>query len=268
MTDPRIDMGSTEDVAWLLHREILDDLPVVLRMVYDGEPVSKSRARFTGRGSKTRAYTPEKTRTAEDRIAELAREAGITGEPDADHSFGIFAKFFCGTWQRRDVDNMLKLVSDALTKVVWADDSQVSEMSASVQRGVGDPRTHVLIYQTPAPRNPTKPCEVCGTPVRQYRSQPNRYCSKEHANIGQQIQVELTCVLCATVYKLPRARATRVKTPYCSERCRYQGTVVVRPCENCGTTVTRPKSQTKSLTYCSKPCADAGKVGRPRGGAA
>lgn len=264
--DQRIDMGSTEEVAWALHREIWDDLPVVLRLVYDGEPVSKSRARFTGKGSKFRTYTPEKTRTAEERIAALVRAAGIRGPADPDNAYGIFAKFFCGDWHRRDVDNMLKLVADALTGIVWVDDVQVSEMSASVQRGGPDPRTHLLVYKTPAARPPTKPCKTCGKPVRQYKSQPNNFCSRECSGLYQRKRVDLTCAHCSTVYQLPANRAARIKTPYCSEKCRYAGQRVERPCAQCGALVSRPRSQTKARSFCGKACSDANKVGRPRGG--
>lgn len=267
MTDQRIDMGSDESVAWALHRE-LAILPVVLRMVYEGDPVSKARARINTRGSKPRTYTPQKTQTAEQRIAILARQAGLRGEADAEHTFGIFAKFFCATWQRRDVDNMLKLVADALTGVAWADDSQVSEMSASVQRGVEDPRTHLLIYRTPAAMPPTVPCGICGTPVRQYKSVQGKFCSRECSGVSQQKRVDLTCAQCGQVYQLPANRAARIKTPYCSEGCRGLAQRVEGPCATCGMHVSKPKSWAGRTLSCSKRCADAHKIGRPRGGVA
>ncbi len=255
--EARIDMGSSEEVIWALEREVNPDLEVVLCLDYDGEPVSKSRARFTKRGSKTFAYTPEKTKAAEERIALLARSQ-IRGAPDGEQAFGVFAKFFCGTWQRRDVDNMLKLVSDALTGVVWDDDSQVSEMAAAVQRGVDDPRTYVLVYRTNARRPPTRPCRVCQKPVRQHKSQPNNYCSKQCSYVGQQKRVTFACVQCGSEYWVKESAASKVKTPLCSQSCREKHTKITRPCGSCGKPVVRSRSEIrKHVFYCDHICRDA-----------
>lgn len=117
----------------------------LVRFVVPGDPVSKARPRFTGKGG---AYTPEKTKEAEERVAWAARAAGIRGLPDATGSFGLLCVFFTATWQRRDADNMLKLVGDGLNKIAYADDSQVTESSARIVRAVPNPRTHVLLYRT------------------------------------------------------------------------------------------------------------------------
>jgi Holliday junction resolvase RusA-like endonuclease/endogenous inhibitor of DNA gyrase (YacG/DUF329 family) len=247
---------------WKLYADTAD-LPPLFQVVV-GEPVSKSRPRVT-RGGGT--YTPAKTREAEALIAATVRAENPRLSARGDVCFGLQAEFRCGTWQRRDVDNMLKLVADALTGVVWADDSQVSEMSARVVRGVGPDNalTAFRVYQTDALMNPTAPCELCGVPVRQYKSQPNRFCSKAHSDEFQRERVDLTCLKCGTVYELPRARARRVKNPFCSEKCRYRAQTITRPCAQCGRPVTRPRSQTKGHSFCDKACSDAYKIGRPRG---
>lgn len=268
MSDERIDMGSTEAVAWALHREIYPDLEVILRIEYDGEPVSKSRARFTGKGSKSRAYTPEKTRAAENRLVTLARQAGVRGEPDGEHTYGIFAKFFCGTWQRRDVDNMLKLVSDALTKIVWVDDSQVSEMSAAVQRGVDHARTYVLIYRTNARMNPTASCQKCGKRFKVYKSQAGRmYCSQECAGRAQRVRVVRTCRVCGQAFERKLSASNRQANDWCSRACRVAETNVEVPCDHCGQPVYRRVSQQKAKSYCGRDCFAAARRGKPRGAA-
>jgi len=47
---------------------------------------------------------------------------------------------------RRDIDNMAKLILDALNKVAWADDHQIDELILWRGRDKDDPRTEVLIY--------------------------------------------------------------------------------------------------------------------------
>lgn len=263
MSEIRLSDLTNTDVVWSLERELYDPR-IVLTFVSPGEPVSKSRARFTGKGSKTRAYTPEKTRQAEENMGWLARQAGATGQADGDSSFGLFTMFFCGTWQRRDADNMLKLVSDALTGVVWKDDDQVVEMSARLQRGVDDPRTHVAVYRCLTSRPPTNPCEICGSPVRQYKSQTNRYCSSECSGQARRRRVTLFCLNCGEGFEKTKASADRIKKPLCSERCRYAVQVVERPCEWCGEMVRRPRSQTRKRLFCSTGCAGKWRTGKPR----
>lgn len=130
---------------WLLERD-LRACKQVLRITIPGEPVSKGRPRFSKQGH---AYTPTKTKDAESRIA-WAVKAANKCSVDSESTFGVTVKFFNEKRTRRDVDNMLKLVCDALTGIVWADDAQVTEMSAGLQRGVhkDSARTCILIYET------------------------------------------------------------------------------------------------------------------------
>lgn len=250
----RIDMGSRDDVAWALQRELIA-CPVVLRIEYDGEPVSKSRARFTGYGSKTRAYTPEKTRAAEERIAWLVKAAGFKEPVNGDKTYGLFAKFFCGTWQRRDVDNMLKLISDALTGIVWKDDSQVSEMSAGVQRGDSSPRSYVLVYETFAAKPPTSPCVVCGAPIRIYKSVHYSSCSSECARKARLKRVEVPCTACGSPVEYTVSGARRVKRPFCSEECRRSVVTRTKTCPGCNNEFTLPASQMRNRKFCSAECS-------------
>lgn len=129
---------------WGLEREVRA-CQEVLRFEIPGDPASKARARFTGKGG---AYTPEKTRRAEDMVVIYARKAGLRGLADRVSSFGLSCVFFTATWQRRDADNMLKLVADGLNGIAYGDDSQVTEMSARIVRADPNPRTHVLLYKT------------------------------------------------------------------------------------------------------------------------
>lgn len=90
----------------------------VVRFTIRGEPKSKQRPRVTARGT----YTPTETREAEERVRTAWTET--KAEPFA-HQVVVTIDFFNGNKRRRDLDNMAKLVLDALNKVAYADDYQV-----------------------------------------------------------------------------------------------------------------------------------------------
>jgi len=92
--------------------------PRVVRFTIPGEPRSKQRARVTARGT----YTPTETREAEQRV----RQAwALTNAEPFPYQVIVTIDFFNGNKRRRDLDNMAKLVLDALNKVAYADDFQV-----------------------------------------------------------------------------------------------------------------------------------------------
>lgn len=108
-----------------------------------GDPRSKGRPRFTRYG---RTYTPKTTVEAERAIAEVAREAFVSGpftEP-----VGIDLTFYCATKRRTDGDNLVKLVLDALNTIAYTDDFLVEQWNVRIyrKRDGETPRTEVLIY--------------------------------------------------------------------------------------------------------------------------
>lgn len=131
-----------------------------------GEPVSKARAKLRVLpNGKVTSYTPSGTVAAEREIALIAKAHGGV-KLTADLDFRVTMTFRLGSWQRRDIDNLMKLVLDALTGVVWVDDSQVRSVTATLERGVEPSGTTVVVTALPAQRPGIRTCESCGKEFR------------------------------------------------------------------------------------------------------
>lgn len=250
-------------VAVALHREWANP-EVVAHFTIIGEPQSKSRARVTSRNGKVHAYTPRQTELAEDAVAWQFKAAGGRG-PDGAKTFGVFAVFLCGTRQRRDVDNMLKLILDGLNKIAWADDSQVTEVSGRLTRGVpkDEARTEVIVYETVTAMagglQATKPCEHCGTPIRIYPSTSGiRFCSGTCAGQAKRIHPDVACAGCGRTFT-PNSGARTT----CSRECDRGVRTTTRSCAHCGATITSPRSWDRK--FCGRACFNAWGKGKPRG---
>jgi len=90
-----------------------------------GEPKSKQRPRFAN----GHAYTPEETRVAEQRIK--YEYLGKFGPKKIDGPVQVVLEFYLGTRRVKDLDNLEKLVLDALNGLAYDDDSQVVLKTAS-----------------------------------------------------------------------------------------------------------------------------------------
>ncbi len=217
-----------DDAYFGLVREQINP-PLVARFTIEGEPMSKARARHTKSGH---TYSPEANRRAEAAVAKAFRGSTGGGQPDAEFSFGVVALFFSSTRQRRDVDNMLKLVLDGLNRVAWVDDSQVSEISGRKELiyEVEDARTEVAVYRRgPIPRRLGK-CEHCGNQFPEYRSQKGRrFCSMACDLERRRIRRTKPCEACGVDFEGKRV------TRFCSVSCKNAGRVKVLDCAQCGT---------------------------------
>lgn len=247
---------SAEAASFTLAREI-GNVETVAVFTIDGEPASKSRARFDSRGSKVRAYTPEKTKAAEEKVAWLFRSAAPNHRPDSEHEYGVFAIFFAGTKQRRDVDNMLKLICDGLNKVAWNDDSQVAEVSGRRGRDFpGNARTEVWIYRTGRVHVDTQPCVVCGKEFRTYaswRANPNgkKYCSRDCVSKHRIERRARTCKHCGGEFLAWGESSERT---YCSVACKSASARATVLCDQCGTSFTKLRCHVRKTNYCSEDC--------------
>jgi Holliday junction resolvase RusA-like endonuclease len=93
-------------------------------------------------------FTPEETVLAQERIAQHVNSRLNWLNPDPFNVFGLQCVFYMGNWRRRDLDNMLKLVLDALHKVVWNDDWQVFEMQGRKDyTDMAHPRSEIRLYR-------------------------------------------------------------------------------------------------------------------------
>lgn len=235
-------------------RDLVEPMAVA-RFVVSGEPASKSRARFTKQYSAVLPYTPENIKQAEHVIASQFKKACPHWTVDPDGTFGVLAIFHAQTFQRRDVDNMLKLILDGLTGTVWEDDVQVAEVSGRVERGVTDPHSEVFIYL--AQSNGTPPnatCQNCGRKFRTYASWAGKkFCSEACSNVITRIAATRTCKGCAATYAAGPYEINRL---YCSPDCRQRKSTVDLACVQCGRTYTQWTSWRPSgAALCSRECS-------------
>lgn len=116
-------------------------------LIISGEPVAKGRPRFAGK----RAYTPIKTKDYEKRIVSEAMNMGVCQINDpvfltirAFFPMSIAAAKRGDTHhtKRPDLDNIIKIVGDALNGIAWKDDSQIVGVLA--EKGYSDyPRLEI-----------------------------------------------------------------------------------------------------------------------------
>lgn len=245
-----------EAACFALHRENFA-VHTVARFTVMGEPVSKARARFTKQGH---AYTPANTRTAEDRMAWAFRAAAQGHKIDPEATYGVMGIFFHGTRQRRDVDNMLKLICDALNGIAWADDSQVTEVSG--RRGFDakeNARTEVWIYSVGKVDRPTRNCLRCDTPFPTYDSwekSPNgkKFCSPECGRAYRVERRKRTCQHCSVEFL---ASGETRETKFCSRECKSAARRTTLACTHCEREFTKQTCHVRKINLCSEECQQA-----------
>jgi len=226
---------------------------------WQGEPRSKMRPRIGAGGN---VYTPTPTTHGEQALAWacLNQNKGLKCS-DSD-IFRVDATFKLHSRQRRDIDNMLKLVLDALTGVVWEDDVQVCEATCRrVFVGKGEEGVAVSIDIDPdaQPVRVARPCPSCGVEIRVFPGSPkNRCCS--NACAGKIRRQDKKCDHCGKTYN------GRGKSPYCSKDCGMRARRSKAQCSVCGKEVDVLKSTlTKNqAVFCASACRQ--EFWRPRRG--
>jgi Holliday junction resolvase RusA-like endonuclease len=138
-----------------------ESVPVVVSIVHPGTPVSTMKAR-TVQG---RHYTPEKAIEYREALASRIRRACRTPLDD-ESDFRVDVRFHIFNAYKNDVDNLAKIVMDVCTGIVWADDSQVTDLRSRVRRGVED-ECVILDVRSMLPRFPRWTyCKECGQRLR------------------------------------------------------------------------------------------------------
>lgn len=230
---------------------------LVVEFSTTGEPISKARARFTNYGSKTRAYTPQKTLDGEAAISAAYLKAARRRGTNPEAAYAVHVHFYNGTRQRRDVDNMVKLVLDGLNGIAWVDDNQVLEIVARKSFvSKSEARTVVRVYDIGEMGFPKKACLNCGTEFRTYaswESNPNgkKYCSRECANKRIRDLKERECAHCGDVFTAEKSTST---TKFCSKECSYESRRTTTDCAVCGKAFSIQNCHVKDRNYCSKEC--------------
>ena len=111
-----------------------------------GRAVPKGRPRGVLIKGRVRHLTPKRTREYERRVREVAAEAV---EQEAGWSMSeryvVSVCFMFDDKRKRDLDNLLKAVTDAMNGIVYDDDSQIDELR--VKRLPGTPAAHVAVAE-------------------------------------------------------------------------------------------------------------------------
>lgn len=214
------------------------DEDVLLSVSCDGDPVAHQRPR-QGRGG--HFYTPEKTRAYRQVLVGAINEQakGKSLATECDLTFGVQVRFYRGTRQRIDVDNMLKTILDAITQSgFWLDDSRVHEICGTVEKGVPHPRVEFIIYRYHLRGDETKngeydfakKCAFCegalsAAKSKSYPSTRRKFCSQECARASK--RDTLKCSQCGEKFMIPKSLHRKNRHPsggwyprrFCSRKC-------------------------------------------------
>lgn len=125
---------------------VLADSPKVAEMiafVHPGTPIPKERARWSPKNNHW--YTPNTSSEAQTAL-EWRFKAALSARETFTDTIAIVVIFVVATRQRKDVDNLMKLVMDAATKAhVWKDDSQVVAQASFLELDREHPRTIIAL---------------------------------------------------------------------------------------------------------------------------
>ena len=133
------------------------------RVTIPGHARGKQRARVTVRGGYGRAYTPKETLNAEAWVRQCCQDQ--VGSPCLDGPLSLRIVVWLGvppSWPKKkqasaldgglrptgkpDLDNVAKLLADALNGILWRDDSQIVALQVEKHYGAA-PSTAIAVRQ-------------------------------------------------------------------------------------------------------------------------
>lgn len=238
---------------------------VVVRCTLPGEPMVKYRPRYSLKTG--RFYTPRTTKEHQQALA-AAAVAAASLTPDAGWAYGIRAVFHVRSYHRKDVDNMLKAVLDAMNRLAFRDDAQVEELMGWKVCDPLNPRTEFVVYRLHQIQRDEGACVQCGKAFRMFRSwQKRQYCSRKCFGLSERSAVVVHCAHCNK--ELLRAPAQVEKNKggefFCSGACIGLHKRINVNCTVCGAALSRPQSFSKSGQtnfFCGRVCQAAFRVGK------
>ncbi len=119
----------------------------MIKIVLNGEPKSTSHIyKYTSFGGKgVRGYMSSQGKDLKDSYAWQAK-ALYRGKP-FNSALHISCTLFFGTKRKADIDNFNKLWLDALTGILWEDDSQIQELNIRKDYDKERPRIELSIKE-------------------------------------------------------------------------------------------------------------------------
>ena len=116
-----------------------------MRLIIQGQPIPKLRARTVRRDGKSITYTPDPSASYQEMVRVLALNEGMEMIPQGV-PVRLRVTFVMGkkdVAKRPDIINLVALIADALNKVCYWDDSQIVELQCRKSAGHIHPRTMI-----------------------------------------------------------------------------------------------------------------------------
>ena len=221
-------------------------------LMVKGDPIPAARARVTRFGTYTpaayRKYKQALSVYLKGALTPLSEDSFFHDLDPEDRVYGLRAFFYRHTFQRTDVDNLLKSVMDAGTAIIWPDDSQVTEVFGKVIRGSDDPRVEILIYEIEPeglstcrrcgkrfrPNSGNKAAKFCGNACRKDADQ-----AKRQVGTCEQCGGSFTFLPCVVKFRPLRfcSRSCAIVSLQKKRRVNYSPKL----CMDCGLRVSRPE---------------------------